>query len=314
MEIRGTITTTVLILALIAISTTTAAALPCDCGDICVNETGWWNDDGAFNASTTPIQAAVDAASGGDVICVAAGSYSENVDITTAHLTLAGADADAVTVTAAISHDSVFYVTANYVNITGFTVTGITRGSSGLGAIRLGNADHCNISDNTVGNRYGISLLRSDSNTVMYNTVSNNAIHGLILNSADDNNIICNWVHNNALRGIILSKSTGNTIERNNIIANGNYNATSGGYEGQFFNYPSNDVDTAGNWWGTNNEAEINASIRDWTYNTAWGNVTTSPKLDGAVPCAPIPELPTVLLLAVGLLMLVGYVRIRRKT
>ena len=35
--------------------------------------------------------------------------------------------------------------------------------------------------------------------------------------------------------------------------------------------------------------------------------------LDGSAPCAPVPELPTIALLAVGLLMLAGYVRIERK-
>ena len=35
-----------------------------------VNEDGWWRDGGAFNASTAPIQAAVDAASVGDAIYV----------------------------------------------------------------------------------------------------------------------------------------------------------------------------------------------------------------------------------------------------
>ena len=32
-----------------------------------VNESGWWRDGGAFNASTAPIQAAVDAAGEGGV-------------------------------------------------------------------------------------------------------------------------------------------------------------------------------------------------------------------------------------------------------
>jgi len=93
------------------------------------------------------------------------------------------------------------------------------------------------------------------------------------------------------------------------------YNDTTGGYEWQFMNNQYDDVNTAGNWWGTNNETKINASIYDWTYDASKGNVTTNPRLDGAVPCAPIPELPTVVLLAVGLLMLAGYVRVgRRKT
>ena len=41
MKLIRIIRTTALILALITVFTTTAAALPCDGGDICVNETGW---------------------------------------------------------------------------------------------------------------------------------------------------------------------------------------------------------------------------------------------------------------------------------
>lgn len=37
------------------------------------------------------------------------------------------------------------------------------------------------------------------------------------------------------------------------------YNDTSDGYEWQFRNSQSNDVSTAGNWWGTNNETRIDA-------------------------------------------------------
>ena len=72
-------------------------------------------------------------------------------------------------------------------------------------------------------------------------------------------------------------------------------------------------MSTAGNWWGTNNETRINASIYDQTYDAGWGSVTTAPRLSGPAPCAPVPELPTILLLAVGLLMLAGYVRIERR-
>ncbi|MCD4799956.1 MAG: hypothetical protein K8R19_13240, partial [Methanosarcinales archaeon] len=90
MGIRRIFTMTVVLLALIIISTTTAAAISCDCGDICVNESGWWRDGGALNASGAPIQAVVDNANAGETICVAAGSYTENVDIATAHLTLRG--------------------------------------------------------------------------------------------------------------------------------------------------------------------------------------------------------------------------------
>ena len=43
--------------------------------DIYVNQTGWWRADGAFNASATRIQAAIDNATAGDTIYVYNGSY-----------------------------------------------------------------------------------------------------------------------------------------------------------------------------------------------------------------------------------------------
>jgi len=75
MGIQGIVTTTVITLALIIISTTAAAAISCG---------------SALNASTTPIQAAVDNATAGETICAPAESYTENHDLKTPHLTLAG--------------------------------------------------------------------------------------------------------------------------------------------------------------------------------------------------------------------------------
>jgi parallel beta-helix repeat protein len=304
----------------------------------------------------TTIQWAVDNATAGDTIYVYNGTYNENVKVNK-WLTLEGEGAGVVTVTAAAANDHVFNVTADYVNITGFNVTGAT--DSGKAGICLNNADHCNISDNTASNNnYGTYLYQSSSNTLTGNTASNNNYgtmldesndntltsntasnnyrgiymwwssdntltgndcsgnyYGIGLDQSCDNNVSCNWMHNNTYAGFYLTGgSTGNIIERNNIIANGNYNDTSDGYEWQFKNHQSDDVNTAGNCRGTNNETRINASIYDWTYVASWGNVTIEPA-DGVVPCAPIPELSTILLFAVGLLMIAGYVRVgRRKT
>jgi len=187
------IKTTALILALITVSITTAAAISCDCGDICVNETGWWRDDGALNVSTTPIQTAVDNATAGETICVKAGNYTESVDIETAHLTILGEGADVVTVTAADSGDNIFEVTVNYVNISGFNVTGAT----GNVGIYLNGAGQCNISDNAAsGNYNGIYLDSSSNNILLNNTVSNNEGDGIYLYESSDNLIHNNYFDN----------------------------------------------------------------------------------------------------------------------
>ena len=213
------IKTTALILALITVSITTASAIPCDRGDICVNETGWWRDSGAFNASGAPIQDAVNNASSGDIICVKAGDYNENVEIATAYLTLAGEGADVVTVTAA-SDDHVFEVTDDHVNISGFTVTGAT-GISNVG-IYLNGAGHCNISDNncSYNDGNGIYLYDSSNNILLNNTASNNEYYGIELHDSNDNTFTDNTANSNYYGGIYLDSSSNNTLLNNTASNN----------------------------------------------------------------------------------------------
>ena len=149
-------------------------AMNCTCGDICVNETGWWRDGGNFNASSTPIQDAVNNATSGETICVKDGLYHENVDVNTAGLTIKSQNGSVNCVVSATNpNDHVFYVTADWVNITGFTVKNAT--GSDMAGIYLGSADHCNISsNNATNNRRGIYLLSSSNNTLTNNTMSGN--------------------------------------------------------------------------------------------------------------------------------------------
>ena len=99
----------------------------CTCGDICVNTTGWWRGGGTFNASSTPIQDAVNNATSGETICVGDGTYHESVNVNTSHLAIRSQNGTAnCIVNASSSNDHVFAVTANYVNISGFTVQNAT--------------------------------------------------------------------------------------------------------------------------------------------------------------------------------------------
>ena len=222
------IATTVLTLALIIISTTTATALSCGDCDICVNESGWWRDGGAFIASTAPIQAAINTATAGETICVKAGSYTENVDIMTPHLTLRGEGAGVVTVTAASSSDHVFDVTADHVNISGFTATGATDYL--YAGIHLSGADNCNISENDASNNYcGIYLNISSNNTLANNTANSNGGDGIWLYDSSNNNALTN--NNASLNnyGICLGYSSDNTLTGNTMSGNA-YNFYVGSY------------------------------------------------------------------------------------
>ena len=175
-------------------------------------------------------------------------------------------------------------------------LTNNNASSNNYRGIYLGSSNDNTVTNNTASNNGdGILLYSSSSNNLTNNTASNN-YRGIDLYSSSSNNISCNWVQNNTDAGFYLAgdswngESTGNTISRNNIIANGNYNDTSGGYEWQLMNNQSDDVSTAGNWWGTANTTTINASIYDWTYDADRGDVVTNPRLDGPVSCAPPPE------------------------
>ena len=182
-----------------------------------VNESGWWRDGGMLNASGTPIQAAVDNATAGETICIAAGSYTGSVKISTVHLTLEGAGADVVTVTAANLDDHVFNVNADYVNISGFTVNGTT--SYPYAGIYLNGADHCNVSENTAsGNYFGIVLYSSSDNTLVSNTASNN-FGGIRLQDSSNNMLESNNVPNNEY-GIVLWQSSNNVLASNNVSNN----------------------------------------------------------------------------------------------
>ena len=266
------IKTTALILALITASITTAAAISCDCGDICVNESGWWRDSGAFNVSVVPIQDAVNNASSGDTIGVKAGNYTESVDIETAHLTLAGEGADVVNVTAADSGDYVFEVTANYVNISGFNVTGATKISNA--GICLNEADHCNISDNTASGNYdGIDLYDSNNNTLTGNTANLNHCDGIYLEFSSDNILLNNAASNNDYPGIYLWGSNNNTLENN--TANYNNNTASNNDGDGIYMESSSDNTLTGNTASNNDGYGIymeSSSDNTLTGNTASNN------------------------------------------
>ncbi len=222
-------------------------------------------------ADFTSIQAAIDAAIPGGTVYVYAGAYSENV-VVNKQLTLEGEGADVVTVTNCTSDSPVFNVTADYVNISGFTVTGATGYYAG---IYLGGVEHCNISSNNVLiNCEGICLYHSDNNTIIDNNASSSVGcgSGILLRSSDSNCIINNNASNNEYPGIYLVASGSNTITGNTLINNTACNYTYGGLE-LYFSSSSNTI--------TNNTIidNVGNGIRIWdssNSNTLTNNVIES--------------------------------------
>ena len=108
------------------------------------------------------IQQAVNNASGYDTIIVRDGTYTENVNVDVDNLTIRSENGSAnCVVNASDQNDLVFDVTADWVNISGFTV----RDATGALGIYLNTVDHCTISENNVSNNiYGIYLVSQQLN------------------------------------------------------------------------------------------------------------------------------------------------------
>ena len=186
------------------------------------------------------IQAAVDAADPGDTIIVRDGIYSENINVDEQLTIQSENGSENCIIQAANSNYPVFAITADCVNIKGFTVEGAT-GSTG---IRLSTVDHCTITNIiTLNNTVGIQLYASSYNYISnssisnnddgiylfhlnnYNTLTNNKVsnnyNGIYLYYSGNNDISNNDISNNYWRGIYLvSSSLYNSISNNNISNN----------------------------------------------------------------------------------------------
>jgi parallel beta-helix repeat protein len=165
------------------------------------------------------IQAAVDVASTGNTIIVRNGMYTENVDVNKRVTIHSENGAGASIVHAANPKDHVFEVTANYVNISGFTVKGATEWVAG---ICLENVDHCCVINNYVSNNYnGITLKNSSGNMIRNNNVNSNELRGIDAEYSSNNNIIKNNSVSSNKYGIDIRTSCNiNIITGNDVNSN----------------------------------------------------------------------------------------------
>jgi len=181
------------------------------------------------------IQEAVNAASPGDTIIVREGTYTENVKVSKDHLTIKSENgAEVSIVQAANSNDHVFEVTADYVNMSGFTVKGATEGYK-VG-IYLYQVKYCSLLDCKVSNNYyGIHLYRSTNNNIIDSTLNSNNIYGIYLEFSGNNNIMNNNVSNNHI-------AIGLTYAGNNVIKNNTANSNISGYGIWLYSSDSNAI------------------------------------------------------------------------
>ncbi|MFP3909761.1 MAG: NosD domain-containing protein [Archaeoglobaceae archaeon] len=186
----------------------------------------------------TTIQQGVDNANPGDAVIVGDGTYEENIEVNK-RLTIESRNGSANCVIRAKGTDShVLKVTADHVNVSGFSLTGTTRFEKA--GVYL-EANNCNISNNEVyGNEVGIFLANASANTINNNTVSQNGYATLVrysnsnilarnIFSAGQYGVTIRYSHENILfhnqvfgnnYGIYIAYSKGNTIYLNNFIEN----------------------------------------------------------------------------------------------
>ncbi|MDO8516850.1 MAG: NosD domain-containing protein, partial [Nanoarchaeota archaeon] len=227
-----------------------------------------------FKISST-IQGAIDSANPGDTIQVGAGSYTENL-IVNKSLNLKGASSSSVTINALSSSDNVFTVTANSVNISGFTISGANVATT-AGIYINGGVTFCNISNNILTNNGDGIWLGSGSNhnTFMNNNVSNNLWQGFEVYISRDNTFTNNTANSNANYGFKIDSGDNNTFIDNTANSNTKYG----------FYVVTGDGGGATNTLFTNNTANSNTQygirINGGTGNTLTGNTFNSNGLAG---------------------------------
>ncbi|CAD7777298.1 Periplasmic copper-binding protein (NosD) [Candidatus Methanoperedenaceae archaeon GB50] len=200
--------------------TTLAISLLLACAGTAAGATWVVDDDGGVGVDFTTIQAAVDAASPGDTIKVASGTYYENVFVWK-RLTLRGLDTGGgIPVVTAGGSGSSIKLSADGITVDGFRT--INSGGDWRDAGIRVNSDGNTLINNIASNNdyVGIYLDSSSNNTLINNIASNNNYYGIWLMHSSSNNILTKNTCSNNEDGIRLYYSSNNNLTNNTCSNN----------------------------------------------------------------------------------------------
>jgi parallel beta-helix repeat protein len=176
--------------------------------------------DDSGGADYLTIQEGIDAANDGDTVFVYNGTYNENV-VLSKTVSLIGEDRNS-TLIDRMGNGANVLIIADWVNITGFTVSNSGAAGSDAG-IDIDSASNVTVTYNNIShNDRGIYFTpNSRNNRIIGNIISYNDDEGLRLFS-EGNEISDNIISYNNWAGFFCDGASGNTI-KNNIIQANNY-------------------------------------------------------------------------------------------
>jgi len=218
------------------------------------------NYDGSSDYSK--IQYAIDNATEGDTIFVHEGTYYENA-VVNKSVSLIGNGSANTTIDGGGNGD-VVRITADWVNISGFEITG---SGSGYNAGIVVESNYTNIFQNNCSNNFfGIYLAESSYNKISNNTANLNDIYGIFLSASSTNILIDNICRNNNYGIVLLDASNHNTIS-NNLLSENNIGIYL--WNSPIFNTISNNIclnnhhDGIATWVSFNNTISYNTCLNN---------------------------------------------------
>ena len=219
------------------------------------------------------IQDAIDAAGANDTIYVYSGTYNENL-VVDKTLTISGLGGGTKTIKSVSSSLHTIQVSADYVNISGFTIENSLGATTTYSCIFLNSCNGCSINDNIIQKGdSGLYLVSSNDNTISGNTIKDNDNYGVILTNSDGNTVNGNTIQGNNNGIYLTTYSSSNTIYDNTISDNSYGVKTHISNSNTFYlnkfleNNVENAQDTNTNSWSYNSQGNYWSDYSDYDNN-----------------------------------------------